>query len=133
MFGIGDFARLGRVSVRMLRHYDALGLLPPSRVDESTGYRYYSAERLARLNRLVALKDLGFSLREVEQLLDESVPPARLEELLRQRRADLEATIAADRSRLAEVGRRLRAIAAEGAAPRRDVVVRDLPPVRLAE
>ncbi|MGK8552912.1 MerR family DNA-binding transcriptional regulator [Nocardia gipuzkoensis] len=43
MFSIGDFARHGRVSVRMLRHYDAIGLLRPDRVDATSGYRYYEA------------------------------------------------------------------------------------------
>jgi hypothetical protein len=47
MFTIGDFARHGRGSVRMLRHYDATGLLRPARVDPATGYRYYTAGRLA--------------------------------------------------------------------------------------
>ena len=55
MFTIGDFARLGQVSVRMLRHYDGIGLLQPARVD-SNGYRRYGAHQLARLNRIVALK-----------------------------------------------------------------------------
>jgi predicted transcriptional regulator YdeE len=62
MFTIGDFARLGRVSVRMLRHYDAVGLLEPAAVDRFTGYRYYRADHLRRLNRIVALKELGFTL-----------------------------------------------------------------------
>ena len=61
MFAIGDFARHGRVSVRMLRHYDAIGLLRPAHVDEATGYRSYEAAQLAELNRLVALKDLPAS------------------------------------------------------------------------
>ena len=39
MFTIGDFARYGRVSVRMLRNYDATGLLRPARVDPASGYR----------------------------------------------------------------------------------------------
>ena len=62
MFNIGDFARHGRVSVRMLRHYDAIGLLLPAHVDQVTGYRSYAAQQLSRLNRIVALKDLGFTL-----------------------------------------------------------------------
>lgn len=56
MFGIGEFASAGRVSVRMLRHYDALGLLRPAHVDAVTGYRLYGARQLSRLNRIVALK-----------------------------------------------------------------------------
>jgi DNA-binding transcriptional MerR regulator len=62
MFSIGEFARHGRVSVRMLRHYDAIGLLRPASVDAVSGYRFYQARQLAELNRVIALKDLGFTL-----------------------------------------------------------------------
>ena len=62
MLSIGDFARLGQVSVRMLRHYDGIGLLEPARVDPATGYRWYDAGQFTRLNRILALKDLGFTL-----------------------------------------------------------------------
>jgi len=73
VLAIGDFARLGRVSVRMLRHYDAIGLLRPAHVDPTTGYRSYQAAQLAELNRIVALKDLGFTLEQVRVMLDERV------------------------------------------------------------
>ena len=62
MFKIGDFSRLAQVSVRMLRHYDKLGLLEPSYTDRFTGYRYYTIDQLPRLNRIVALNDLGLTL-----------------------------------------------------------------------
>jgi DNA-binding transcriptional MerR regulator len=75
MLTIGDFARLGGVSVRMLRHYDATGLLEPARVDPASGYRYYAVDQLNRLNRLLALKDLGFTLDRVRTVLDDEVPP----------------------------------------------------------
>lgn len=71
---ISDFARLGQVSVRMLRHYDAIGLLEPDRVDPSSGYRSYSPEQLHDLNRIVALKDLGFTLEQVRALRSRSGP-----------------------------------------------------------
>ena len=45
MLGIGEFARRGRISVRMLRHYDAMGLLAPAHVDEWTGRRAYEASQ----------------------------------------------------------------------------------------
>lgn len=91
MFTIGDFARHGRVSVRMLRHYDATGLLRPAHVDPATGYRYYTAAQLARLNRVIALKDLGFTLQQVQEILDEKVTTEELRAMLRLRRAELEA------------------------------------------
>jgi DNA-binding transcriptional MerR regulator len=73
MFKIGEFSRLSRVSVRMLRHYDQLGLLTPSQTDPFTGYRYYSAQQLPRLNRIIALRDLGFSLEQIAGMLDEEL------------------------------------------------------------
>ena len=57
----------------MLRHYDAIGLLRPAHVDPSSGYRFYKAAQLSRLNRVVALKDLGFTLQQVQMILDEDV------------------------------------------------------------
>ncbi len=61
MLKIGDFSKLSRVSVQALRHYDEMNLLKPAQVDTFTGYRYYSASQLPRFNRILALKDLGFS------------------------------------------------------------------------
>ncbi|WP_433424021.1 MerR family transcriptional regulator [Microtetraspora malaysiensis] len=132
MFIIGDFARLGRVSVRMLRHYDALGLLRPARVDQDTGYRYYEAGQLSRLHRLIALKDLGLSLQQVGQILQEKVGTEELHGMLRLRRAELAAQVADDTARLARVEARLRAIETEGGMPA-DVIIKSTPAVRLAE
>lgn len=133
MFTIGDFAKHGRVSVRMLRHYDALGLLRPARVDPFTGYRFYEAGQLARLNRVIALKELGFSLDQVGTILDERVGPEELRGMLRLRRAELESAMAAATAGLRQVEARLRTIESEGSMPAEDIVVKSLPPVRLAE
>ncbi len=67
MFSIGEFARLGGVSVRTLRHYDKIGLLRPATVDPDTGYRGYSAARLGQISRIIALKELGLSLAQVRR------------------------------------------------------------------
>jgi DNA-binding transcriptional MerR regulator len=133
MFTIGDFARHGRVSIRMLRHYDAIGLLRPAQVDPSSGYRLYQAAQLSRLNRIVALKDLGFTLQQVQAILDEDVSTEELRGMLRLRRAELEAALAATASGLLQVEARLRSIENEGSMPQEDVVIRQLPAIRLAE
>ncbi|MFE4632134.1 MerR family transcriptional regulator [Streptomyces sp. NPDC056773] len=133
MFTIGDFAKHGRVSIRMLRHYDALGLLHPARVDPASGYRYYEAGQLARLNRVIALKELGFSLEQVGSILDELVGAEELRGMLRLRQAELESAMAAAAARLAQVETRLRIIENEGTMSSIDIVVKSLPPVRLAE
>ncbi|HEY3261109.1 MAG TPA: MerR family transcriptional regulator [Pseudonocardiaceae bacterium] len=133
MFSIGDFARYGRVSIRMLRHYDAIGLLRPAHIDPANGYRFYQGSQLARLNRIIALKDLGFTLEQVQKILDEEVSAEQLRGMLRLRRAELEAAIASDAARLVRVEARLRTIESEGHMPSDDVVIKRLPSVRVAE
>lgn len=133
MFTIGDFARHGRVSVRMLRHYDAIGLLCPARVDPASGYRFYEAGQLERLNRIIALKDLGFTLDQVHTMLDEQVSAEQLRGMLRLRLAELQSAIAADTSRLVQVEARLRIIETEGAMPANDIQVKRIAAIRVAE
>ncbi|WP_102125881.1 MerR family transcriptional regulator [Deinococcus planocerae] len=91
MFKIGEFARLGGVSVRTLHHYDDLGLLRPAALSEG-GYRLYAPAQLALLRRITALKGLGYSLDEIAALLGGTLPEPypdflarKREELLAQR------------------------------------------------
>jgi len=133
VFSIGDFAAVGRVSVRMLRHYDAIGLLTPAKTDPATGYRYYEADQLRRLNRIIALKDLGLTLGKVADILDDKVGTEELHGMLRLRRAQLEAQLTADATRLAGVEARLRMIEEEGTMTTEDVVLKRIAPARVAE
>jgi DNA-binding transcriptional MerR regulator len=103
MFTIGNFAALGCVSVRMLRHYDTIGLLRPARTDPDTGYRWYAPAQLERLNRIIVLKDLGFTLSQVQAMVDGAVRADELRGMLRLRRVELEERLAADAARLARV------------------------------
>ncbi|HEY0530380.1 MAG TPA: MerR family transcriptional regulator [Actinoplanes sp.] len=133
MFTIGDFAGLGRVSVRMLRHYDAIGLIRPARVDPHSGYRYYTAAQLRVLNRVIALKDLGFTLQQVKSMIEDKVEPTELRGMLRLRRAELAAQVDRDAARLAQVDARLRLIETEGHMDTGDVVLKDVPALRVVE
>jgi DNA-binding transcriptional MerR regulator len=132
MLSIGDLARHTRVSARMLRHYDALGLVTPERVDASTGYRWYAVSQIGRVNSLVALKELGFSLEACRTILDDHVRVDDLITLLRQRQAELAQQIAADTARLAEAGRRLRSIERGLTMTNDTLQLRELPRLRLA-
>ena len=132
MFSTGAFARLAQVSVRTLHHYDEIGLLAPAQVDERTGYRWYSAEQLARLHRILALRDLGFSLGEIQPIVDEQVSLDELRGMLRLRRSEASGRIAAEAERLARVEARLRQIEDERNSSAYDVVVKPLDPLRLA-
>ena len=132
MFGIGAFARLGQVSLRTLRYYDEEGLLRPAAVDDCTGYRWYSAGQLHRLNRILALRDLGLSLGEIGQVLDEELSPAELRGMLRLRQAEARQRVDAEVARLARAEARLSRIEAEDCLGDYDVVVKRLEPLRVA-
>lgn len=62
---IGDFARSCGLTIETLYHYESLGLLCPAAIDPDNGYRVYEAWQLPQVNRILALKDAGFSLREI--------------------------------------------------------------------
>jgi DNA-binding transcriptional MerR regulator len=113
MHTIGEFAAYGRVSVRMLRHYDAIGLLVPAHVDERTGYRRYSDDQLRQLLRIVELRDLGCSLDDAAEVLGADDEEAALRRVLLRRRDELQESLADDTARLARVDRRLRALEGE--------------------
>ena len=130
MLSIGDFARLAGVSVRMLRHYDQLGLVPAAHVDPSSGYRYYEPGQLPRIHALLALKDLGFTLEQVGEMLGDRVDGGELRVLFDERRAALREQIDSDTRRLAEVERRLRLM--EGSSTM-EYIEKELPQLSLSQ
>jgi DNA-binding transcriptional MerR regulator/effector-binding domain-containing protein len=128
MFSIGEFARLGGVSVRTLRHYDEIELLPPATVDPDTGYRGYTARQLTQLNRILALKELGLSLTQARRLLN-GVTVEELSGMLILRRAQLEHELDQHKNQLLGVEARLRSIAREGAMPADDIMAKTIPAI----
>jgi len=132
MFKIGEFSKLSQVTVKTLRYYDEIGLLKPAKVDRFTGYRYYSANQLPRLNRILALKDLGLSLAQIAQLLDGDLPPAQIRGMLRLKQAELQQRVQEEQARLARVEWRLRQIEQEGTMSTQEVVLKKIPAMMVA-
>ncbi len=110
MFKVSEFSQFTRVSVKMLHHYDQIGLLKPAHVDPFSGYRYYSVDQLPRLNRLIAFKDLGFSLEQVAKLLSENLSAHEMRGMLRLRQGQIENQLRQESAQLAQVEARLRVI-----------------------
>jgi effector-binding domain-containing protein len=131
MFKIGDFSRLTRVTVKALRYYDGVGLLRPARVDRETGYRYYSADQLPRLHRVLALKDLGFSLEQIALLLDDAMPVEQLRGMLRRKQEELQRQVAEEQARLKRVATRLLALE-EGDGMKYEIMLKSVEPLRVA-
>jgi DNA-binding transcriptional MerR regulator len=127
MFRIGDFSRIARVSTRLLRFYDQIGLLAPAHADAQSGYRYYTMAQLAQLNRITVLKELGFSLDQVGDILRSQVGAAELRSMLLLRRADAERSLALEAQRLRQIETRIAQIETEGQLSAEDVIVRAEP------
>lgn len=108
---IGDLARLGGVSVRMLRHYHEIGLLTPDVVDETTGYRFYNGEQLETLRRIVGLKDLGLSLAETRQIVQGQATEREIRQILLARRAAAEVELRTARATVEHIDAHLAALA----------------------
>lgn len=127
MFRIGDFSQLGQVSVRTLRLYDEMGLLKPAEVDDFTDYRYYSLEQLPRLNRIVALKDLGFSLREIAEQLEDTLSLEELRGMLERKQSEVSQKLQEEQARLHRLEARLKQIELEDVPTTYDVTVKKIP------
>ena len=70
-FTISEFAKLRDININSLRYYEKLGLLKPAFIDETNGYRYYSAEQVSILNKIILCIQLGIPLKEMVEFLDE--------------------------------------------------------------
>ena len=128
---IGNFARIGQVTVQTLRHYDDMGLLQPVEVDALTGYRYYTLDQLPRLHRILALKDLGFSLEQVAHLLEDNLSPAEFRGMLRLKKSELHQQVQEHLDRLERLEARLSMIEQENQLPNYEVIIKRVEPFRV--
>ncbi|MFC4302930.1 MerR family transcriptional regulator [Cohnella boryungensis] len=114
MFKISEFARLSKVSLKTLRYYDQIGILKPGKVDHDTGYRYYSADQLLALNRILIYKDLGFTLPQITQLLQEDITLENIQGMFKLKRSEIQQVIDTEQARLVRIEERMQVIEKEG-------------------
>ncbi len=127
MFRIGEFSKIAQVSGRLLRYYDEIGLLIPESIDPETGYRYYNARQLPQLNRILVLKELGLSLEQIAQLLEQDMSSDEIRGMLALRKAQIEQSIQEEMARLRIVETRLQQIDTHGLVQEPDVVLKSVP------
>jgi DNA-binding transcriptional MerR regulator len=133
MLKISDFSKLSLVSVKALRYYDERGLLKPARVDPSTGYRFYSASQLTRLNRILAMKDMGLDLSQIAFLLDQEPTSDQIRGMLRLKQVELHQQLAEGQIQLTRIEAWLQAFEQEAMMPAYDIVLRKVAPLRVAQ
>ena len=132
MFRIGEFSRITRVTIDTLRHYDTLGLLKPVNVDPFTGYRYYSARQLMELHRILALKEVGFSLEEIARILKENLSNDQLRGMLKAQLARTEHEIEAAQLRQERILARLQYLNLEDDMPAYEVTLKPVETLTVA-
>ena len=110
MFKIGEFSEIGQVSVHLLRHYDEVGLLKPATIDQANSYRYYSATQLPQLNRILALRDMGLSLKQIRSILEDQISADEIRGMFALKKAQLERSIEKDTAQVQTIEARLQRI-----------------------
>jgi DNA-binding transcriptional MerR regulator/effector-binding domain-containing protein len=135
MLSIGEFALLGQVSPRTIRHYGDVGILEPAHVDPSNGYRSYELGQLSVLRRILALRDLGVGLEQIRELLavDGELSVEQLRGMLRLRESEIAASISEQREQLRRVASYLDALERGEIMRAIEIVVKHTESVRMAE
>jgi DNA-binding transcriptional MerR regulator len=110
MLTIGEFSSATRLTVKALRVYHDEGLLVPERIDAVNGYRYYGDESFRKARIILILRDLGFSIREMKDILIRCSDDGELEDFFRHRLAEVESEVV----RMQEVRGRIRVLLESG-------------------
>lgn len=127
MLKIGDFSKLSRISIRMLRHYDEIGILHPECVDGFTGYRYYSESQLPLAGKIQALKSLGFGLSMIREILGKYEDAQEMERFLLAKRKELEEEAMRTRQKLQLLDSTLKWLRKDGNLMDYNVTLKTLP------
>ncbi len=127
MFKIGEFSKIAQVPISQLRYYDEIGLLHPAKVDEWTGYRYYSAQQLSELNRILALKDLGLSLDQIDRMLGDAIPTEEIRGMFALKKAQAEQALRDELARLRSIEARLQQLETGDQIDKFDIVLKSVP------
>jgi len=127
MLKIGDFSKLSRISIRMLRHYDEIGLLIPKSTDPFTGYRYYGEDQLPAAGQINALKDMGFGLSAIGEILKSYDDPQKMAEFLSVKKAEVKAEAEETAHRLLLLETAIRRLRKDGTTMSYNVNLKTLP------
>jgi effector-binding domain-containing protein len=132
MFKIGEFSNLSGLTVNTLHHYNDLGILKPERIDSFTGYRYYSASQLTTVNRILALKDAGFSLSEISNILSQTPSTENIISMLEGKADTLEQALRNETERLNRLRTNIFLIKNGGVPIMNEITIKRVEPILVA-
>ncbi len=132
MFRIGEFSKLCGLSVDTLYHYEKMKVLAPAHVDQFTGYRYYEAEQLVTVNKVLALKDAGFALEEIAKILSSDLNTTSLINMLEKNALLLEEALTNEHNRLVRLHTNIFLIKNGGIPQMNEITIKKVEPILIA-
>jgi DNA-binding transcriptional MerR regulator len=126
MLKIGDFSRICQVTIKTLRYYDQVGLLVPAEVDRFTGHCFYAYSQLIRLKKIIALKEMGLSLSQIAQLLDDDLSIEEMRGIFRLKQSELYEALQEAHVRLNRVEARINLLETGGKMPEYEVILKEV-------
>lgn len=126
IFKIGEFSKLTRVSIRMLRYYDENGIFKPASIDNATGYRTYSVEQIPLLHKIIFLRDIGFNVAEMDAAIKHWENDSIIRHL-KNKRQEIESTIKHQQEMLVKIGIALKEIEEEDTSINCNVTLKCIP------
>ena len=128
MFKIGDFSKVCQVSIKTLRYWDDVELLKPEWIDPENNYRYYTITQLYEVNRILALKIMGLSIKQIKAMLNDDPSPDEIRGMFMLKRAELEQEVEEAQQRLIYLESRLKHIDESGMLQNHDVILKEIAP-----
>ena len=129
MFKIGEFSKLTQVPASALRYYDDIGLFKPAITNNENAYRFYTSNQIPVLNKIIALKELGLNLEQIQHILSEDLSPEVFKGMLKMKHAELEQKLAEDKARLLRVSARLSQLSLQDIKACEDIEIKTVPEV----
>lgn len=127
MFRIGEFSKITMTAITQLRYYDEIGLFQPEYTDQFTGYRYYSMAQVPKLHRILALKELGLSLDQIQRLIAGEISAEEIRGMLVLKKAQVEQDMRAELMRLRNIEIHLQQMTDGGRLPQDGISLKRLP------
>lgn len=131
MFKIGEFSIINRLTIKTLRHYDEIGLLKPAYVDEVSGYRFYTGSQLPKVQKIIHLKMIGFSLSEISELLKKDISSNQWLRVLKDKEKEVTQLVDSEKLKLQQLKTYLSVLQKEKNMEYH-VTIKDLPEVIVA-
>jgi len=121
MYRIGLFSKITKVTIKALRYYDEIGLVVPKFVDDN-GYRYYTTDQLTTIHQVIALKQLGLSIPDIQAIIN----GANIASILENREKELENQIKEYQDQLFRIKNILKN-GEEDQTMEKNVIIKELP------